>query len=296
MRADSTLEFADCHPATECSEVQQVVPGSIGTMASKLKTATPVIANAGVDAWYRTQLQTIVLDMSRDLLLGVKKAWRDGGGIATDAHGKRSTPMLLRLALERWGGLWATNLETMSDRIALSFANKSKEATEAGMRRSLSKAGFTIRFKPSRRSVEAYDAIIASNVGLIRSIPQRYLGDVQNVVWDGVMSGADLRTMSTELQQKYEIAHRRAALIARDQNHKAKASMERARRLENGLTQAVWQHSHGGVEPRPTHVDMDGKVYDIREGMYDSAVDKQIWPGTEINCRCTDRAVIPGFG
>lgn len=259
----------------------------------KPKTAPPVIANAGVEAWYRAQLQEIVRDMSQDLLDRVRAAWRSGGGLATDA--KRSTPTLLKLAMQRWGSLWSANLETMSDRIALSFANRSRNATEIGMRRSFAKAGFTIRFKPSRRAIEAYDAVISANVGLIRSIPERYLGDVQNVVWDGVMTGADLRTMSDQIQQKYGVAHRRAALIARDQNHKAKAAMERARRLENGITKAVWQHSHAGVEPRPSHVQMDGKVYDIVEGMYDSAVDKQIWPGTEINCRCTDRAVIPGF-
>jgi uncharacterized protein with gpF-like domain len=92
------------------------------------------------------------------------------------------------------------------------------------------------------------------------------------------------------------VTHRRAALIARDQNAKAKAAIERAEREELGITEAVWQHSHAGVEPRPTHVAMDQQRYTVTQGMWDSEVQKYIWPGTEINCRCTDRAVIPGFG
>ena len=87
----------------------------------------------------------------------------------------------------------------------------------------------------------------------------------------------------------------RAATIARDQNNKAKATIERTRRQELGITHAIWQHSAGGKVPRATHIAMSGKPYLISEGMYDSAVGRYVWPGTEINCRCTSRAIIPAF-
>jgi 8-oxo-dGTP pyrophosphatase MutT (NUDIX family) len=393
---------------------------------SKDKVAKGIFPNAGVEAWYRDELQQLVRTMSQDLLDGIRAAWKEGGGLATDAalkqaagvifhqdefilllrrtdgqgwafpgggvergetheqaarrevreeiglnyegpltpyrvqpfghvrfttfladvddfipqlndehdrwrwipwreafalslhHGVRetlttlddvlakdmaldaprkkpSTSLLMQRALDKWGKKWIIRLDKTSTRIALQFANKSKQATTTMMMKQLADAGFTVKFKPSERMVEAYDAVVAEQVGLIRSIPQKYLGDVQNVIWNGVMAGSDMAAISDNLSEKYGIAHRRAALIARDQNHKAKAAFEKAQRLELGITEAIWQHSHAGKDPRPSHVAMDDERYDIRKGMWDPAVQKRIWPGTEINCRCIDKPVIPGF-
>lgn len=263
-------------------------------MPKKPKTARAVFPNAGVEAWYRTELQRLVREMSQDMLDRVRRAWRDAG-LAQDAKSRPTPAILLGRALEKWGGLWTHRLDEASTKIARNFANKTTRATDAAVMDQLRNAGFTVRFKPTKAARAAFDAVVAENVGLIRSIPQRYLGDVQNAIWQSVMQGSDLATLSNTIHEKYGIAHRRAALIARDQNHKAKAAMERARRKEVGVTKAIWQHSHAGKDPRPTHVAMDGKEYDIEQGMWDSAVQKYIWPGTEINCRCTDRPVIPGF-
>lgn len=206
-----------------------------------------------------------------------------------------STSVLLQRAMNKWGTTWTKRLQVMSETIARDFAVKNKSATEQEVKAKLAKAGFTVKFKPNKAVTSAFDAVIAENVGLIKSIPQRYLTDVQAQVWRSVMDGSDMKTLSEGLQEKYGIAWRRASLIAKDQNHKGKAAIERARRAEVGITEAAWMHSHAGVTPRPTHVAMDGETYNITEGMWDPAVQKRIWPGTEINCRCTDRAKIPGF-
>jgi ADP-ribose pyrophosphatase YjhB (NUDIX family) len=216
--------------------------------------------------------------------------------IATDAKAARpSMGPLLRKALSKWATLWTRRIEKVSTSIARDFAVQNKNATSAAMQAKLAKAGFTVKFKPTPASTSALDAVIAENVGLIRTIPQKFLGDVEVQVWQAVMSGSDLDTLSRDIKAKYGVAWRRAALIASDQNAKAKAAMERARREEVGITKAAWMHSHAGVTPRPTHVAMDDEVYEVAKGMWDSAVQKFIWPGTEINCRCSDRAVIPGF-
>lgn len=216
--------------------------------------------------------------------------------IASDAKAPRpSMGPLLRKALSKWATLWTRRIEKVSTSIARDFAVQNKNATSTAMQAKLAKAGFTVKFKPTPASTNALDAVVAENVGLIRTIPQKFLGDVEVAVWQAVMAGSDMDTLSREIKTKYGVAWRRAALIASDQNAKAKAAMERARREEVGITQAAWMHSHAGVTPRPTHVAMDDKTYDVSHGMWDSAVQKWIWPGTEINCRCTDRAVIPGF-
>lgn len=272
---------------------------------AKPRAADPVFPNAGVEAWYRGQLQSIVMAMVKDMLASVRGAWAESEGLphelvpmlpAMDAKAARpSLAPLLRKALSKWSVLWTRRIEKVSTSIARDFAVQNKNATSAAMLGKLAKAGFTVKFKPTPASANALDAVIAENVGLIRTIPQKFLSDVEVQVWQAVMSGSDLDTLSRDIKAKYGVAWRRAALIASDQNAKAKAAMERARREEVGITEAVWMHSHAGVTPRPTHVAMNDVKYKVGVGMWDPAVNKHIWPGTEINCRCSDRAVVPGF-
>jgi uncharacterized protein with gpF-like domain len=58
--------------------------------------------------------------------------------------------------------------------------------------------------------------------------------------------------------------------LARDQNNKATASMTHARQDELGIAEASWVRSGAGKHPRPTHVAMNGKKYDVNKGMLGS--------------------------
>lgn len=276
-----------------------------------MKTARAVWPNAGVERWYYTQLVALIDAMSADMLERVTAAWDENppdiGILASDARASPTT--LLQRALERWGGLWTGKLEKLSVDLARKFASRAFVATETSMKSSFAAAGFTVKFKPTRKSLEAYKAVAAENVGLIKSIAPEYLDDVQGAVWASVRKGGDLSTLSIELRKKYGVTVRRAALIARDQNNKAKALIENVRRREAGITQAIWLHSTAGKEPRPTHVEMSGNLYFITDqparpgvpaepaGMYDSdpRVKAYVFPGELINCRCVSKAVIPGF-
>lgn len=253
-----------------------------------------VHANPGVERWYREKLQQLVRAMAASMLLHVSVSYRENDpaiGFASD-----DDPVAgLRRSLDKWSARWTANLQDASADIARQFAKRSRQATEASMRAKLKAAGFTVSFQASVAMRRAYKAVIAEQVGLIRRIPERFLGDVQTAVWGSVMRGGTMGQLTDQIKRKYGIAWRHAALIARDQNNKAKAIMEEARRTELGISEAIWQHSGGGREPRPTHVAMNGKRYQIKRGMYDSAVKKHVWPGTEINCRCTSRAIIPAL-
>lgn len=268
---------------------------------SRIRTAEATFPNAGVGNRYRTALQTLVHQMAQELFKAIRGAWNeDDVPLAHDAKKMGvapSTPKLLDTAMKKWGVQWNKKVTTASEQLAKAFATNARAATEAAMKAKLAKAGFTVKFKPSKVTTAAFDAVVAENVGLIRTIPQKFLGDVQNAVWRAVMQGSDLATLTKELHEKYGIAWRRAEFIALDQNAKAKAAIERARRLDIGITKAVWCHSHAGKDKRPTHVKAgkDKTVYDVKRGWFDSAVQKFIWPGTEPRCRCFDQPVIPGF-
>ncbi len=163
----------------------------------------------------------------------------------------------------------------------------------------LRRAGLTVQFRMTPAAQEVYDAAVIENVGLIRSIAQQHLQDVEGMVMRSVQAGRDLGQLAPELRARYGITKRRAALIARDQNNKATAVIVRTRQKELGITQARWLHSHAGRVPRPSHVAFSegrdgGPYYDVEKG---ALIDgERIFPGELINCRCVSRSVIPGFG
>ena len=253
--------------------------------------------NSGVAGWYREELQDMTRRMATDLQRKLKRCYEpaknrlalDTVDIALDDD----PVVVLRRTMAVWGRLWQKRFDDLSKLIAASFAGRTQRYTDAALRRRMREAGFTVRFRPTERQVSAYRAVVAENVNLIRSIPQQFLKDVRSAVWTSVMRGGSMSELSDSIRKKYGITYRRAAFIARDQVAKSKSVMENARRAELGITEAVWQHSGAGKEPRPTHVRMNGKRYKLAEGMYDAAEQQYVQAGELPNCRCTSRAVIP---
>lgn len=264
-------------------------------MAAKIKRPDIVVGaipyNAGVEAAYRTALYDLIYLMAEDTLRTLKAPYKE----AADKIGMDEDPVIaLRRAFKKLAIKWVGRFEKVSTVIAERFATGSSTTFDIVFKKKLRDAGFTVRFKPTTRMIASYRAVVSEQVNLITSIPQKFLTQVESIVWVNVIKGYDLKSLGDTLIKEYGITHRRASLIARDQAAKAKAVFEEARRSELGITEAIWRHSHAGKVPRPTHVAMHGKRYNIKEGMYDSAVGKNVWPGTEINCRCSSRSVIPG--
>lgn len=225
---------------------------------------------------------------------GVRATLDSSPSLAMDAA--RSNPIkVLERVMADWGTKWIARFDTMAAGLANSFEGRNQQTTQISMRAAFKKAGFTVAFKPTAKSVEAYDAVVAQNVSLIKSIPEQFAKDVQTQVWQSVMKGGDLQMVTDHIQKAYGVGFRRAAFIAMDQNNKAKATMENVRRQELGIDEAIWQHSGAGKEPRPDHVKAGQEKlrYKLDKGAYLEGI--WTWPGMEPRCRCTSKAVIPGF-
>lgn len=292
----------------------------------RVRTITAVQPNAGVEAWYERELADLLGEAHTDLSLKLSLlvSQLDGGPAEQRAVGHLVTvgepvigvdgrimsvpvtagweiaqdapPRVTKIdrLLKSWGDRWRLKFDKLSLDLAKKFAAKNFQHTETAMRAALKGAGFTVKFKTTKASMAAYKGVVAENVNLIKSIPQQYLTGVQSAVWSSVNRGADMASLSKALRQNYGATVKRAALISRDQNNKAKAVIENARRQELGITQAIWQHSSAGKEPRPSHMAMNNKVFDLKQGMWDSDEQEWVLPGQLINCRCTSRAIIPG--
>lgn len=256
------------------------------------KVLKPVRPNAGVEADFRRRLVAEIEAMAASV-----EYWL---GAAYKAHRPRmamdATPANeLRDAMAKLSRQWLYRFNELSNWLAEHFADDAADRSDAALMRALRDAGFTVKFKMTPAMRDILRATVHENVNLIKSIPQRYLTNVEGMVMRSVQTGRDLSQLSSDLREQFGVEKRRAALIARDQNNKATSAFQRARQIELGVDKAIWMHSHAGKKPRPTHVKMDGKAYDVKKGMWDPAEGRHIFPGELINCRCTARSVIPGF-
>lgn len=255
------------------------------------KFARAVHANRGIEAAYRKALAAAVGDLARSMEHWTRAEYRKAPPALAQLAGDASPADRIRRALRDLGRRWIARFDEWAPKLADLYVPRLFKATDSAFRQALKDAGFAVDFKMTPVMRDALAAQTHENIALIKSIPERYLQQVEGVVMRSYATGRDLETMVKELKALYPAASHRAVLIARDQSNKANAIAQRARQLELGITRAVWQHSHAGKTPRPDHVAADGKEYDIATGCLIGG--KYIQPGTEINCRCTCRVVLP---
>lgn len=250
--------------------------------------------NVGLRIAYHRKIMRLVDEMAASVEYWLRAAYRaNPPAMATDA-----TPAAeLQDAIDKMSRRWQQRFNAAAPELAAFFARSASKRSDAMLRSILRKGGISVKFQMTAAMRDILRATIEENVGLIRSIPQQYLGEVQGLVMRSVTAGRDLGFLSRELRERYGITKRRAALISLDQNNKATSALQRARQVELGIEEGIWMHSHAGKEPRPTHLANDGKKFSIADGWYDPdrRVRRRIWPGELINCRCSWRVVIKGF-
>lgn len=248
-------------------------------------------ANAGLQAAYRKKLFRLLDEMNDSVLYWLKAGYNQNivPELAEDASPVKAIQRVIDDLKKRWN----KKFREAAKKIALWHTQATLNYTDPAFKKILSDAGISVPFQMSAPMKNAYEAVIAEQVGLITNLSTHQLAQIETVVMQSVQSGRDLATLSDALQNQFGIGKRRAELIARDQNNKATATMTRARQIDLGITEAIWMHSHAGKKPRPSHVHADGKAYDVTKGMYLDG--KWVLPGTEINCRCWSKSIVPGF-
>lgn len=281
----------------------------------KPKVARAVHANRGIEAAYRRSLLALIDQMNASVEYWLKAGYRkepprmaalvEQAQDASIIETKKRTAKArydyekatygptshIKRVLADLADRWVKRFDEWAPKIAEAYLKDMFKASDSSMRAALKDAGWTVEFKMTPAVRDAFQASLAENVGLIKSIPEQYLGKVEGVVMRSYSAGRDLQTMVKDLKALYPGAAHRAELIARDQSNKANAVVNRARQLELGIVSGKWMHSHAGKTPRPSHVAANGKEFKIAEGCLIDG--EMILPGEKINCRCTWRPILP---
>lgn len=202
----------------------------------------------------------------------------------------------LQGALDELGARWTAKIDEAAPKLGRWFAQAAGKRAQDGLQKVLRDGGLTVKFQMTPAMRDVMDATVAENVGLIKSIGQQYHTEVQGMVMRSVAAGRDVGGLTKDLQERYGITRRRAATIALSQNNLATSNFVKVKQIDAGLL-ATWLHSSAGKVPRRTHVANSGKVYDPAVGWHDPdpKVNKRIWPGQLIGCKCVSRPVVRGF-
>lgn len=256
------------------------------------KTLRAIRPNAGIRAKYRRALESMLDEMRRSVVWWLRAEYRkQETRIAQDSPAGALQAMLGRL-FRRWTKRW----DDMAEKLAREFVRGIDRRSANSMKQAFKEAGFTVKMDRSRAENDVVQALIAENVSLIKSIPQRYFTEVTGLAQRSAGAGRDVGFLVDELDKRYAVTRRRAKLIARDQSNKATEAIRRVRDKQLGITEGIWVHVPGTKTSRRTHQAMNGKRFRLDEGLYDPAVGRKVLPGELVACNCVYRAVIPEFG
>jgi uncharacterized protein with gpF-like domain len=258
------------------------------------RTIDPVRPNLGIEMHYRRSLEKLVEQMHRSIVYWILAAYRAHQPLAIAQDAQLPASVLAR-AMKTLGKRWLSRFAKLPPSLAGYFAKSVANRSDKALAAALRKGGMSVKFQTTPMIRDAMKAAVTENVALIKSIAQEHLTRVEGAVMRSASVGRDVGALAKELQHGYGITQHRAALIAKDQNSKMTAVINKTRQTELGITEAIWVHSGGGRVPRPEHVGWTGKKYDVAKGMWSKVDQEWVWPGTAIHCGCVCRSIIPGL-
>ena len=130
---------------------------------------------------------------------------------------------------------------------------------------------------------------VGVNVDLIRTVEDRYLQQVRDLVSEGFESGGRWEDISKDLQERAGVSESNAERIARDQTAKLNAEVSQDVMTQLGVTRAIWR-TMSDERVRDEHAHLEGVEYNIEAGINEGG--ETIWPGSPIQCRCYAEPVL----
>jgi SPP1 gp7 family putative phage head morphogenesis protein len=124
-------------------------------------------------------------------------------------------------------------------------------------------------------------AFTSENVALIKTVPQKFFGEVEQRVVSAVRQGIRADELAEEIRERYGVAASNAERIANDQIGKFFGELNRVRQTTLGIDSFVWNTVHDN-RVREAHEELDGQTFTWAYG----APGEDQFPGDGVNCRC----------
>lgn len=262
--------------------------------------------NAGIIEDFQKPILTLIRKMTDEVKRELKSMFNDPRYAvdAMDADPAARGRIILNQMLNKYGPLFQKYAKKSVDRMvkrtlrysAITLKASLEGATTAGSEKTLKDLGIDLEFDSTSEEMQrVLTASINEAVSLIKTIPEKYLAEVNGAVMRSVTSGNGLKDLIPFLNTKYGQNIRKARNVANDQTRKVYANVNATRMKESGVKKFVWIHSGGGKHPRKLHQEMNGKEYSFDDPPYIGEMYGQPvygLPSDLPNCRCTLKPIL----
>jgi SPP1 gp7 family putative phage head morphogenesis protein len=133
-----------------------------------------------------------------------------------------------------------------------------------------------------------------NNADLIKSLADKSLTRMENIVQGGYLRGASNKEMARQISEAYGTGKDKAIFIARDQTAKLNAELTKQQQTDAGVDEYIWSTSDDG-RVRSCHQEFDGKKFkwsDPPEMWHMTKKNGRVYtgrhchPGEDYQCRC----------
>lgn len=255
-----------------------------------------LVANAATGERYVKQIKRVMRLMNKELMLGVKVCF-DGSAEDSKSAGGSLVPqlrILFNYLLKKYNPMFTL----LAKRATQKMVDETLKHSSVTLKASLKEVNQTLVVNPDfmdDRLREIAQAGVIEATSLIKTIPQKYIGDVRQVLMHSISTeGKGFAELNPFLHKLYEGNERKAELVAMDQLRKVYNSVQAYRLQKMGVKKFKWIHSGGGREPRKLHQDLHGKVFSFDNPPFIGVMygeDVYGLPGHLPNCRCSFKPV-----
>lgn len=197
--------------------------------------------------------------------------------------------------MKRIRGKWYERFRDIAKELAPLMARRADKRTQKQIMLKMRENGFTINMNPTDSQKLIARIFVIDNVELIKTIPQALASQAQAAIMTAWNRGYDLAYLTDSFEKIAGYGRDKAILNARDQMNKITQQMAVANAQSVGISKGRWIHVPGFYSSRKTHIAFDRKIFDLQQGLYDSAVKMFVKPGELPYCNCQFQIVVPGF-
>lgn len=298
-------------------------------MAKRIKTIPAIEPNAGLKAALQKRLIALIEKQTREATAELLRNLIDSGcftqpveTVAQDAAlwGRKEKKIIdeairafkasnpadaarkLDLSLAEKMARWMIHAGENAKLVSGWFVRAMAQNVTASQRRALIRAGITPTLLKEKWTIpivknrymapstaKALPGLVDGMTGLITKMQADDLARVRETITRGLYEGQSLGEIESVLKASRGFTEARAKRVALDQSIKVSQGIQRGNAEALGITHAVWVHVPGRYSSRETHIAMDGKRFDLSEGLYDPAVGQNVTPGLLPFCRCIFR-------
>ena len=263
----------------------------INNIDTKSDDVRPVVAPKYIAIFYNKQLQNLVKKVRGDInniIMPQVKSLEPQYVVSYDESPSENINKQFQALLAKYS---SPNFLKIYTDLSTAYITQINNNNQDKFNKQMKDFGLNIYGESSFLQSYLSDSI-ATNVKLIKSIPQQYLSNVENMINNNMRAGLRSSYMTKQLVDQFGITKRRAIFIARDQTNKTNGLMNQKRQVSSGFNYFRWLTA-GDNRVRCRHQEIANKITTYGKGIYrwdnlplsDKGV--PIAPGQDYGCRCT---------